>query len=284
MSTSKELRQSFANKYDEIIGRNIYDQNLRNYVLTPYNGKYYSDCSSSICAVLNAIGATTSLLNTAGMYKATSLFENVKVTITNGHIPDSEFSKLRQGDALMYVGNDPSRPLQIGHVEAIHTLGSNEATTQICGHGSNTPSYKNMKTYNTTRQASTAGNGKAKGLVAVLRRIKDDGSELSVSESYEIGTSNSGLTTTADLNYRQSPINGVVKGTYAKGTIVYPTAKCFADGAPWYKTDKGWISGKYLEGWIHELSDYAQRWWYVQPGYTYPVSEWMEYNGTWFYI
>ncbi|MGL5433991.1 MAG: CHAP domain-containing protein, partial [Lachnospiraceae bacterium] len=29
---------------------------------------------------------------------------------------------------------------------------------------------------------------------------------------------------------------------------------------------------------------YAQRWWYVQPGYTYPVSEWMEYNGTWFYI
>lgn len=177
MSTSKELRQQFASVYDTIIGRNDYDQNLRSYVFSKYsNGKYYSDCSSSGCATYNKIGLTTSLLNTAGMYNS-SLFEKVNVQIVNGHILDSEFAKLRQADALMYVGNDPSRPLQIGHVEYIHTMGTKESDTKICGHGSGTPSYKNMKDYNTTRQASKATNGKAKGLICVLRRIKDDGSE-----------------------------------------------------------------------------------------------------------
>jgi len=171
--TSKETRQKFADTYDIIIGRNEYDQNKRQYVYTPSAGKYYSDCSSSGCATYDKIGLPTSLLNTAGMYNS-KLFEKVDVQIVNGHIAKSEFSKLRQADALMYVGNDSSRPLQIGHVEYIHTLGADEATTKLCGHGSGTPSCKVMSSYNTARQSSKASNGKAKGLICVLRRIPDD--------------------------------------------------------------------------------------------------------------
>jgi len=174
--TAVEARKAFASNYSTLIDRNIYSQNLRQYVYTTSGGKYYSDCSSSICATFNIIGFSTSLLNTAGMHNS-SLFKKVDVNIVNGHIPTSEFSKLRQADCIMYVGNDSSRPLQIGHVEAIYKLGSDQSTTILCGHGSGTPSYKNMQTYNTTRYNSFAPNGTRKRAIEVLRRIPDDGSE-----------------------------------------------------------------------------------------------------------
>ena len=44
-----------------------------------------------------------------------------------------------------------------------------------------------------------------------------------------------------------------------------PINKCFADGDPWIQTADGWISGKYLEGWL--LQDGS--WWYLLSGYTY---------------
>ena len=44
-----------------------------------------------------------------------------------------------------------------------------------------------------------------------------------------------------------------------------PLRKCFVSGAPWIQTADGWISGKYLEGWL--LQD--GRWWYLLSGYTF---------------
>lgn len=112
-------RVDFANTYKTILGRNIYNQSLRIYVYNTYNGKYYSDCSSSICATYNKIGFSVPLLNTAGMYYS-SLFEKVPVKIENGHITNPEILKV--GDCLMYAGSDPKRPLQIGHVEAVYII------------------------------------------------------------------------------------------------------------------------------------------------------------------
>ena len=110
-------RVKFEEKYRTILGRNKYSQNLRGYVYSKYkDGKYYSDCSSSGMATLDAIGyyVGSYLLNTAGIYTS-GLFEDVPVTIKNGHIMNPEVLKV--GDAVLYIGNDPSRPLQIGHVE-----------------------------------------------------------------------------------------------------------------------------------------------------------------------
>ena len=118
------LRKAFRDTYATIIGRNIYNQNLRNFVYKPYaDGKYYSDCSSSGCATYDKIGLTTSMLNTAGIYKS-SLFDNVPVVIEKGHVTNPEI--LEVGDALLFVGNDPSRPLQIGHVEYIYEIPDEE--------------------------------------------------------------------------------------------------------------------------------------------------------------
>lgn len=137
-------RVKFHDKYKTILGRNIYNQNLRTYVYKTYNGKYYSDCSSSICGTFAQIGYNVPFLNTAGMYNS-SLFEKVPVNISNGHITNPEILKV--GDCLMYVGSDPSRPLQIGHVESVYEIGGSSS--------SSTPSN--------SKPSSNTGNNVAKG-------------------------------------------------------------------------------------------------------------------------
>lgn len=113
-------RKKFHDTYKNILGRNYYDQDLREYVYTPYrNGRYYSDCSSSICSTYKKIGYSCSLLNTAGIHNS-SLFETVNAKIVNGHITNPEVLKV--GDCILFVGDDPARPLQIGHVEAVYEI------------------------------------------------------------------------------------------------------------------------------------------------------------------
>lgn len=113
-------RQRFQAAYKRILGRNIYSQPLRAYVYDRYkDGKYYSDCSSSGMAAMQQAGYPISLLNTAGIYRS-SFFEEVPIQINAGHILNPE--ALQVGDALLFVGSDPSRPLQIGHVEYIYEI------------------------------------------------------------------------------------------------------------------------------------------------------------------
>jgi len=119
-------RKKFREKYKTILGRNSYNQNLRNYVYSPYGGKYYSDCSSSGMATMKAIGYNVPLLNTAGIYQS-GLFEEVPVKIVNGHITNPEILKV--ADCLLFVGSDPSRPLQIGHVEYVYEIAGKVTTT-----------------------------------------------------------------------------------------------------------------------------------------------------------
>ena len=109
-------RARFKEIIAETIGRNIYSQDKRGYVYSAYtNGKYYSDCSSIGMATLKKMGYKFGwLYNTAGIYTEDE-FETVPVTIKDGHITNPELLKV--GDAVLYRGNDPDRPKQIGHVE-----------------------------------------------------------------------------------------------------------------------------------------------------------------------
>lgn len=129
-------RKKFHDTYKTILGRNSYNQSLRSYVYTSYKGKYYSDCSSSGCATFKKIGYNVPLLNTAGIYTS-SLFETVPVKIKNGHITNPEILKV--GDAILFVGSDPSRPLQIGHVEYIYEIKT--STTKKSDTNKNTSTY-----------------------------------------------------------------------------------------------------------------------------------------------
>jgi glucan-binding YG repeat protein len=101
-------------------------------------------------------------------------------------------------------------------------------------------------------------------------------------ETYNISTSSRGLMITTDyINVREAP-NGAKTGhTYVQGEYVHPTQKIYVDGAMWYHTDKGWISAKYVEGWVKEANG---RWWYVMPGYNCTKNAWQLINGHWYYF
>lgn len=111
-------RERYVKAYNRIVGRNLYSQPRRAYVDKKYsNGRYYSDCSSSQMWALQEAGCRTDgLLTTAGIYWS-NLFETVPVIIKNGHITNPEVLKV--ADMILYIGNDPHRPKQIGHVEGV---------------------------------------------------------------------------------------------------------------------------------------------------------------------
>lgn len=123
---SDSQRKKFHDTYKILLGRNAYDQSLRSYVYTPKSGKYYSDCSSSGMATFKEIGCRVTLLNTAGIYNS-GLFEEVPVIISKGHITNPDILKV--ADAVLFVGNDPARPLQIGHVEFVYEISGPDTRT-----------------------------------------------------------------------------------------------------------------------------------------------------------
>lgn len=170
--TSQQKRDAVAAEYSTLIGRNYYNQNLRDYCFKQYkDGNYYSDCSSSICYAYKEAGFGFGVLNTAGIYQSGKL-TTVDVSISAG-VPDS--SKLRVGDMLEFAGTDSSRPLKIGHVEMVYNIAGNKVT--LCGHGSGRPSYKDMEGYCKSRYSQIAAGGWRKGVVCVKRYIQDDAAQ-----------------------------------------------------------------------------------------------------------
>lgn len=165
---------TFHDLYKTLLGRNYYSQAYREYVYKPRNdGKYYSDCSSSGCATFQKLGIDISLLNTAGMhYSNKKRFVDCGI-MSNGHLKHPEL--LQPGDCLMFRGTDPSRPLQIGHVEYVYEVnGKTEDKIIICGHGSGKPSTKVLYNYLSNRHELRNSNGTNKGIVEVLRFLPDE--------------------------------------------------------------------------------------------------------------
>ena len=186
MMNATEKRKAVADIYKECIGRNLYSQDTtrRECAFTPHtDGKYYSDCSSSIRLAyrkadigLNNIGG-----NTAGMYHST-LGRIMDVSIANG-VPANP-AQLRVGDILLFAGTDSSRPLCIGHVEMIYSISGGSVT--LCGHGSGLPSFKDMATYCKTRYNAKTGTTKGnKSLVCVKRYVQDDDTATAPTEATE---------------------------------------------------------------------------------------------------
>ena len=114
-----EMRKKYVEEYTKILGRNIYSNNLRQYVFTPYkNGKYYSDCSSSQAEALRRVGISIGILNTRGIHESDK-FETLPVKIVAGHVMNPEILKV--GDQILYAGN-ADRPMKIGHVEGVYSV------------------------------------------------------------------------------------------------------------------------------------------------------------------
>lgn len=250
----------FHDTYKTILGRNNYNQSLRQYVFTPLNGKYYSDCSSSGCATYQKCGVNISLLNTAGMHNS-PIGKKVSVNIKDGHITNP--TVLRVGDALLFRGNT-SRPLYIGHVEYVYEIkGKTEKDITICGHGSGKPSLKNLGEYLATRHSSKMSNDIDKGLVEVIRFLPEVIDEVlgtlrhgdiikpdtRLVGTTEIPISTDGLKCTASaLNIRRKPDYAITDR--------------------WFKIGDGYVSARYFEGFIKDEKSEKKKW-YLLEGYNY---------------
>jgi glucan-binding YG repeat protein len=176
---ANEKRQKVCETYSIILGRNIYNQDLRDFCFTPYkDGNYYSDCSSSISYSYKKAGFSFGILNTADMYYNLATVPNL--AIKNG-IP-VDVSLLRKGDMFLFAGNDASRPRCIGHVEMVYDI--KDGVVTLCGHGSDTPSTKDMIEYCTWRYNKWASGGWRKGLVCVKRFIEDDTEDTKIKEGW----------------------------------------------------------------------------------------------------
>lgn len=186
MATNAEKRAAVVKKYEEILGRNKYSQAKRSYAYKKYSdGKYYSDCSSSIALAHKYAGFPfydnngSYNPNTVGMYQAKSLVE-VPVKIKNGVIQNPEVLELC--DMLLFAGSDSSRKYAgyVGHVEMVGKISGSKIT--LYGHGSGTPRATEMNAYCKKRYGQKTKTGLGhKGLIKVVRFFTegDDGVLLS---------------------------------------------------------------------------------------------------------
>lgn len=251
--TASEKRAAVVKKYDEILGRNKYSQAKRSYAFKKYSdGKYYSDCSSSVTLAYKYAGYPfydnngSYNPNTVGMYQAKSL-EDVPVVIKNGIIQNPEV--LRQGDMLLFAGSDNSRKYAdcVGHVEMVAKISG--STVTLYGHGSGTPRAIEMNKYCKSRYSqktsTVIGN---KGLLKVRRFIPDDTAledpQQPVQEGYEgIKVRITGGT----VNVRSGPGKQYQILDIAKKGDIYPAVN--KEG--WKGVDLGsmvgWVSDKYSE-------------------------------------
>lgn len=180
--TAAEKRKKVINKYRTIIGRNKYSQTKRTYCFKKASdGKYYSDCSSSVALSYKECGfpmrdkSGYTCPNTVGMYQSPDLVD-VPVTIKNGLIQNP--SILRQCDLLLFAGKDNSRKAVdcVGHVEMVANITSSKIT--LFGHGSGTPRETEMNAYCRSRYNSKVSTVVGhRGLLKVRRLIQDDDNE-----------------------------------------------------------------------------------------------------------
>lgn len=83
------------------------------------------------------------------------------------------------------------------------------------------------------------------------------------------------------LNIRDYPETGSVVGSYANGAKIYPTGKVYVTPTNlWLRTSKGYVSRKYVEGWITELEGK----WYVEKGDNFPHNCLREIDGKVYYF
>ena len=240
--TATEKRASVIKKYEEILGRNKYSQPKRDYCYKKYSdGKYYSDCSSSVSYAYKEAGLSFGILNTVGMYQSAKLVD-VPVTIKSGTIQNPEI--LRPGDMLLFAGTDTSRAYAgyVGHVEMVAKISGSKVT--IYGHGSGTPRATEMNAYCKSRFSSKTktkvGN---KGLIKVRRFIVDD----VVTDPVVTVVSDKVKITGNSVNVRSGPGTNYQVLDVAKKGATYPAVN--TDG--WNPVDMGsmigWVSDKYSE-------------------------------------
>ena len=81
-----------------------------------------------------------------------------------------------------------------------------------------------------------------------------------------------------NLKVRKTPQMGDSVRTLQEGAVVQATERALISGDPWFHINDGWISGKFVEGWVKDNNN-NNSWWYVEKSYGYPSATWTVING-----
>lgn len=231
MTGADARRLKVRDKYREILGRNHYSQSKRNYCYRKYtDGKYYSDCSSSVSYAYKEAGEGFGIMRTTDMFSSIK-FADVSVVIEKGQIKNPEV--LRIGDMLLFAGTRTSRKAwgYVGHVEMVGEISPSKIT--LYGHGSGNPKKHDMAAYCKSRYNTRTANTPLghTGLIRVRRFICDGG-------KVQIGGSTVYIRKGAGIDYR-------ILGVARRGEM-FPLQ---GERNGWYQIDwqgkEGWVSGKY---------------------------------------
>ena len=168
--------------------------------------------------------------------------------------------------SLIYFKND----VRIYHVEYVY----NVTTSTVYTYGFNTSGSYNQieangdgcfpKSYSRSL-SRIAGYGYPKYDLMVNASASQTNPTL---HSTPLKSANDGLkvvVAAGNLNIRDYPKNGKIVGTVTNGAKVFADQKVLFNGEPWFHIREGWISAKYLEGWVGENN----RWWYLTPNYNW---------------
>lgn len=180
----------------------------------------------------------------------------------------------KAGDTVFFWSSSLGRWGHVGVVISVDSDGNGYTTWEA-----NTTSGNDIVVRNggaTCKKHYTLGARKAE-----FGRPDYEGNGVSIADipeiTYSIGTGsvNPLVVTATSLNVRASAsTNSSVVGNMKYGDPVVPTLKAFENGDPWFYVPSkgGWISAKYLEGWVQE-HDHGDKWWYVLPGYNWYTNQ-----------
>ena len=182
------------------------------------------------------------------------------------------YSSPRIGDVIFFWSSSLGRWGHTGIVIGVDSNGNGYTTWEA-----NTTSGNDILVRNggaTCKKHYTLGSRKV-----AFGRPDYEGNGISMTKdkqpevTYSIGTGsvNPLKITASSLNVRATiGTNATVVGSLKQGDIVIPDKKAFINGEAWFHVPAkdGWISAKYLTGWVQE-HDYDDKWWYVLPGYTW---------------
>lgn len=215
----------------------------------------YTDpwCATFVSAIAILLGCTDIIPVECGCEEMIKLFKSIGSWVEDdGYVPS-------EGDVIFYDWHDNGVGDNVGysdHVGYVVSVSKNAFIKVIEGNKDDKVMYRYISV-----------DGKFIRGYGVPKYAKEN--DVVIEGNKPISTGNARVAVTASaLTIRETPKGKDTGKRYYYNEKIIPIEKVFANREPWFRTSLGWVSAKYLEGWILEDG----RWWYVMPDYTYPTN------------
>ena len=275
------LIDNVISKAREYVGVSEYPPESNNVKFnTDYYGKEVYDSSSATYP-----WCVTFLWDVFRMAGAEKVFcDGIKTASTEtvySHYKDKNmlFSKGQRGDIILLLTGEAGKNRRVNHagiVVGVNTDGTYETIEGNTGNGDIANGGMVM-----TRKRNFDGKGYT--IVGFARPDYKNQSNIQVQTdkqtSNEIPISARLTIVGSGVRVRTAPnTSSSLLKNLSEGEVVKASGRIASRYNPWFHIAEGWISGKFVKGWIKDYND-NNRWWYVEKDYRYAKAEWKNISG-----